>query len=37
MKRSGGSMMVAIAGLLLAACNEIPQDAPKPFAGKSLA
>jgi len=25
---------VAIAALLLAACNEIPQDAPKPYAGK---
>lgn len=22
------------AGLALAACNEIPQDAPKPYAGK---
>ncbi len=25
---------VAIAALLLAACHEIPQDAPKPYAGK---
>ena len=25
---------LAIAALLLAACNEIPQDAPKPYAGK---
>lgn len=23
-----------VAGLALAACNEIPQDAPKPYAGK---
>ena len=26
--------LVAAAGLALAACNEIPQDAPKPYAGK---
>ena len=25
---------LVIAALLLAACNEIPQDAPKPYAGK---
>ena len=25
---------LAIAGLVLAACNEIPQDAAKPYAGK---
>jgi hypothetical protein len=25
---------IAIAGLLLAACKEIPQDAAKPYAGK---
>ena len=27
-------LAVALAGLALAACNEIPQDAPKPYAGK---
>jgi hypothetical protein len=27
-------LMAAIAGLVLAACHEIPQDAPKPYAGK---
>jgi hypothetical protein len=25
---------LSVAALLLAACNEIPQDAPKPYAGK---
>jgi len=25
---------VVIAGIALAACGEIPQDAPKPYAGK---
>ncbi|HXN14947.1 MAG TPA: hypothetical protein VN878_01135 [Usitatibacter sp.] len=28
------AIAVAAAALLLAACNEIPQDAAKPFAGK---
>jgi hypothetical protein len=28
------ALMVAAAGLALAACNEIPQDAAKPYAGK---
>jgi len=27
-------MVAAVAGLALAACHEIPQDAPKPYAGK---
>jgi hypothetical protein len=27
--------MLAIASLLLASCQEIPQDAPKPFAANS--
>jgi hypothetical protein len=27
-------MVAAAAGLALAACHEIPQDAPKPYAGK---
>ena len=27
-------LIVAVAGLALAACGEIPQDAPKPYAGK---
>jgi hypothetical protein len=27
-------LMAAIAGLALAACHEIPQDAAKPYAGK---
>lgn len=26
--------LLVAAGLALAACNEIPQDAPKPYAGK---
>lgn len=26
--------LLLAAGLALAACNEIPQDAPKPYAGK---
>jgi hypothetical protein len=26
--------LLVAAGLVLAACNEIPQDAPKPYAGK---
>lgn len=28
------ALMVAAASLVLAACNEIPQDAVKPYAGK---
>lgn len=27
-------VLLVAAGLALAACNEIPQDAPKPYAGK---
>ena len=27
-------VLVLIAGIALAACHEIPQDAPKPYAGK---
>jgi hypothetical protein len=27
-------LSVLAAGLVLAACHEIPQDAPKPYAGK---
>ena len=27
-------LLVAAAGLAVAACGEIPQDAPKPYAGK---
>ena len=27
-------LIVAMAGLALASCGEIPQDAPKPYAGK---
>lgn len=27
-------VLLAAAGLVLAACNEIPQDAPKSYAGK---
>ena len=27
-------VLLLAAGLALAACNEIPQDAPKPYAGK---
>lgn len=27
-------LIAAIAGMALAACHEIPQDAPKPYAGK---
>lgn len=27
-------VLIVAAGLALAACNEIPQDAPKPYAGK---
>jgi hypothetical protein len=27
-------LLIAIAGVALAACGEIPQDAPKPYAGK---
>jgi len=29
-----GVVALSVAALLLAACNEIPQDAPKPYAGK---
>ena len=28
------SILAAAAGFVLAACHEIPQDAPKPYAGK---
>ena len=28
------AMIAIVAGTLLAACHEIPQDAPKPYAGK---
>jgi len=28
------TVLLAAAGLALAACNEIPQDAAKPYAGK---
>lgn len=28
------ALIVVAAGLALAACGEIPQDAPKPYAGK---
>jgi hypothetical protein len=31
MKRA---LIVIAAGMVLAACKEIPQDAPKPYAGK---
>ena len=28
------TFLLSIAGMALAACGEIPQDAPKPYAGK---
>lgn len=31
---AGNMAFILAAGLVLAACEEIPQDAPKPFAGK---
>lgn len=31
---TGGRALLAAAALALAACHEIPQDAPKPYAGK---
>ena len=30
----GGRVFLAALALVLAACHEIPQDAPKPYAGK---
>jgi len=28
------TLIAVVAGLVLASCGEIPQDAPKPYAGK---
>jgi hypothetical protein len=32
--RIAGTVMIAIVAIAIAACEEIPQDAVKPFAGK---